>query len=173
MAKTKLAFQVPDGSQAVDTLVVGGSAAVGFLGGNLLRNKVPKTNSKAAKVIIAVLALGAHASIEGDGHDANALRGASLGIGLNQLTSLADEAGSLVMAKRDQGIIQGASATLNGGLDIAAAMLTENYIPAGGRQQMPIEEERILIEEHVPNGPYDASDMMALNNLETMGNPLG
>ena len=165
MAKKKLAFEVPTGETAVDTLVVGGSTALGFLGGRLVRNKVPQANGKVAKVLIALGALGVHASIEGNGHDANALRGVTLGLGINQIAALADDAGALVMAKRDEGIVQGASVTLNGALDYAAAMLTDNYIPAGGRSAGPVAEDvQVFLEDKGPNGGEDYFPDYALNN---------
>lgn len=151
MAKKKLAIEAPSGDSAVETLVTGGSAVAGFLGGRLLRNKVPKANSKVAQSIIALVALTAHASVKGDGYDADAIRGVTLGLGVNQLAALGEGLGDRLLAQREQE----SSETMNGALDWAAAALTDKYVPASPTGAAGSIEVEKLIAEMSQNGPQD------------------
>lgn len=168
--KKKLSIEAPTGKTATDTLVNGGAVVVGFLGARMLRNKVPQVNSTMAKAGIALATLALHASIGGDGQDAEALKGIALGVGVNNLTSLAEEAGDKLLAKRDTDA--GTNRALNGALDWAAAALTDNYVPSGG----PIAEDeqvQILLQQMGQNGLGEERYALNSQEIPVNYNPLG
>ena len=156
MAK-KVSIAAPSVDSAKQTLVRGVSATAGFLGGRFARNKVPQLNSMPAKAGLLLAALALHSSIEGDGLDANALRGLTLGFGINQGAQLADVAGQKLLVKRDTEA--GTNRAMNGLLDNAAALLTDNYVEPGS----PVME---YFQEMSTNGLMDYS---ALNSYDAIG----
>jgi hypothetical protein len=132
----KLSLAAPNMDSGKRTLVTGVSASAGFLGGRLVRNKVPQLQTIQAKAALLLVALGIHASIEGDGLEADAIRGVALGFGVNQAAQLADVVGEKLQEKRDDALVSGASETVNGLLDMGAALLTDEYVP----QRSPVIE---------------------------------
>tara|TARA_R110002050_G_scaffold265465_2_gene406574 strand:+ start:14811 stop:15305 length:495 start_codon:yes stop_codon:yes gene_type:complete len=155
----KLSLAAPNMDSGKRTLVTGVSASAGFLGGRLVRNKVPQLQTMPAKAALLLVSLGIHASIEGDGLDADAIRGLALGFGVNQAAQLADVVGDKLQEKRDDALVSGASETVNGLLDFGAALLSDNYVPKGS----PVTE--FLDVQEVVNGMQDYT---ALNYSQEM-----